>query len=179
MLILQEHSVCISICQLLSHILALTCTKPHPQLALWCEHSHIGQCLNSWHMTFWNYLVQTIVCSTLSFLLSIIGSTTLKVAMARTLHIHVHVCNTLGKLNYLRASKLVKFLTYISYSQKIWQGIKFGGLVLHLCDHHIKIRQYFMLAYIRMVILTETPTLKSTNIFSMAILGSIAKFNSR
>ena len=35
----------------------------------------------------------------------------------------------------------------VLYSWKIWRGIKFGGLA---CDRHIKICQYFILAYIHM-----------------------------
>ena len=34
----------------------------------------------------------------------------------------------------------------------LWQGIKFGGLVVYLCNRQIKIRQYLIPAYIRKVI---------------------------
>ena len=36
----------------------------------------------------------------------------------------------------------------IPYSQKIWRGIKFGGLAVCLCNRQIKIRQNFLLVYI-------------------------------
>ena len=67
----------------------------------------------------------------------------------------------------------------IPYSQKIWWGIKiwwFGGLS---CNRQIKIRQYFILAYIHMAIPYRTTKFKSANIFTMAIWGPTAKFNSR
>ena len=40
----------------------------------------------------------------------------------------------------------------IPHSRKSWRGIKFGGLAVYLCNCQIKIRQYFLLTYIRMVI---------------------------
>ena len=40
----------------------------------------------------------------------------------------------------------------IPYRWKIWWGIKFGGLAVYLHDCQIKIRQYFILAYIHMTI---------------------------
>ena len=40
----------------------------------------------------------------------------------------------------------------IPHSRKSWLGIKFGGLAVYLCNCQIKIRQYFLLTYIRMVI---------------------------
>ena len=48
-------------------------------------------------------------------------------------------------------------VTYIPYSWKIWQAIKFGGLVVYLY---------------------RTAKFKSANIFVMAILGPTAKYNS-
>ena len=65
----------------------------------------------------------------------------------------------------------------ITYSQKIWRGIKFGGLAFCLCNCKIKIHQYFILAYIiRMAIPYQTAKFKSTNIFAMVIWGPTAKF---
>ena len=64
------------------------------------------------------------------------------------------------------------------YSWRIWWAIKFGGLVV-CYNRQIKIRQNFLLAYIRMVIPYRTAKFKSTNILTIAILGSTAKFNSR
>ena len=37
-------------------------------------------------------------------------------------------------------------------SWKFWQGIKFDSLVVYFCNCRIKICQYFILAYIRLVI---------------------------
>ena len=56
---------------------------------------------------------------------------------------------------------------------------KFGGLAVCLCNHQIKICQYFLLAYIHMAIPYRTAKFKSANNFTMAILGPTAKFNSR
>ena len=67
----------------------------------------------------------------------------------------------------------------IPYSRKIWRGIKFGGLAVYYYNRQIKIRQNFLLAYIRMAILYRTAKFKSANILSIAILGSTAKFNAR
>ena len=53
---------------------------------------------------------------------------------------------------------------------------KFGGLAVYLCNFQIKIRQYFILTYIRMVIPYQTDKLKSANIFVMAIWRSTTKF---
>ena len=58
---------------------------------------------------------------------------------------------------------------HVPYSRKIWQGIKFGGLAVSACDRQIKIRQYFILAYIRMAIPYRTAKFKSANIFTMVI----------
>ena len=66
----------------------------------------------------------------------------------------------------------------ILYSQKIWRGIKFGSLAICLRNCQIKIRQYFILVYTRMAIPHWTAKFKSANIFSMAIWGPTAKFNS-
>ena len=52
---------------------------------------------------------------------------------------------------------VIKLLTVtiiysVSYSWKSWQGIKFGGLVVCLSNHQVKICQNFLLTYIRMAI---------------------------
>ena len=67
----------------------------------------------------------------------------------------------------------------IPYSRKIWRGIKFGGLAVYLCNRQIKMRQYFILAYIHVAIPYRTAKFKSANIFAIAIWGPTAKFNSR
>ena len=67
----------------------------------------------------------------------------------------------------------------IPYSRKIWLGIKFGGLAVYLCNRQIKMRQYFILAYIHVAIPYRTAKFKSANIFAIAIWGPTAKFNSR
>ena len=61
------------------------------------------------------------------------------------------------------------------------RGIKFGGLAVYLYNRQIRIRQYFILAYIRMVIPYRTAKFKSASIFAMVIWRSTAnlKFNSR
>ena len=51
-----------------------------------------------------------------------------------------------------RASLKYNIIFVVLYSQKIWQGIEFGGLVVCLCNCQIKIYQHFLLAYIRMAI---------------------------
>ena len=58
---------------------------------------------------------------------------------------------------------------------------KFGSLTVYLCNRPIKTRQYFLLAYNYTygAIPYQTAKFKSANIFSMAILGPTAKFNSR
>ena len=60
---------------------------------------------------------------------------------------------------------------------------KFGGelnlAVLYYYTRQIKIRQIFLLAYIRMAIPYRTAKFKSANILIIAILGSTANFNSR
>ena len=70
----------------------------------------------------------------------------------------------------------------IPYGQKIWRGIKFGGLAVYFNNRQIKIRQNFLLAYpqyIRMAIPYRTAKLKSVNTFAMAIWDRTTKFNSR
>ena len=67
----------------------------------------------------------------------------------------------------------------LPYSRKIWRGIKFGGLAVYYYNRQIKIRQNFLLAYIRMAIPYRTAKFKSANIILIAILGSTAKFNAR
>ena len=67
----------------------------------------------------------------------------------------------------------------ILYSRKIWQRIKFGSLVVCLCNRQIKIHQNFLLAYICMEIPYRTAKLKFANIFVHAGWGQSAKFNSR
>ena len=54
----------------------------------------------------------------------------------------------------------------LPYSRKYWRGIKFGALV---CDRQIKIRQHFILAYIRVAIPYRTAKFKFANISTMAI----------
>ena len=66
----------------------------------------------------------------------------------------------------------------IPYSRKIWWGIKFSGLAVYLCKCQIKMRQYFILAYIHVVIPYRTAKFKSANIFAIAIWGPTTKFNS-
>ena len=61
----------------------------------------------------------------------------------------------------------------LPYRQKIW---RFGSLA---CDRQIKFHQYFILAYMRMVIPYWTAKFKSANIFTMVIWDPTAKFNSR
>ena len=57
----------------------------------------------------------------------------------------------------------------LPHSRKFWRGIKFGDLAVCLCNCQIKIRQYFLLGYIRMVIPYRTAKFKSANIFAMVI----------
>ena len=64
-------------------------------------------------------------------------------------------------------------LNVTSYSRKIW---RFGGLYYYNCQ--IKVRQNFLLAYIRMAILYRTVKIKSANILVIAIWGTTPKFNS-
>ena len=71
------------------------------------------------------------------------------------------------------------YRAHIPYSRKIWRGIKFGCLAVYYYNRQIKIRQNFLLAYIRMAIPYRTAKFKSANILSIAILGSTAKFNAR
>ena len=86
---------------------------------------------------------------------------------------HTHAAVEVGT-NWLPMDALVKVL----YSRKIWRGIKFGGLaVYNYYNRQIKIRQNFLLTYIRVPILYQTAKFKSTNILAIAILGSTAKFN--
>ena len=51
--------------------------------------------------------------------------------------------------------ELEPYIANIPYSQKICWGIKFGGLAVYLCNHQIKIHQYFILVYT----LTKPPNL--------------------
>ena len=71
-----------------------------------------------------------------------------------------------------------EYIFLLPYSRKFWRGIKFGGLAVCLCNHQIKICQYFLLAYICMAIPYWTTKFKSANIFAMAILGPTGKLNS-
>ena len=68
--------------------------------------------------------------------------------------------------------------TTITYSQKIWRGIKFGGLAVRAYKRQIKVRQYFLHAYIRIAIPYRTAKFKSANIFARADSRRFAKFNS-
>ena len=65
-------------------------------------------------------------------------------------------------------------IKYIQYSWKIWQEIKFSGLVVCLCNCQIKICQYFLLTYIHMAIPYQTAKFRSANILVMEILGPTA-----
>ena len=59
---------------------------------------------------------------------------------------------------------------------------KSGSLAVCLCIRQIKIRQYFLFAYmyiIPMAIPYQTAKFKYANIIAMVILGPTAKFNSR
>ena len=58
----------------------------------------------------------------------------------------------------------------LPYSRKIWW---------FYYNSQIKVCQNFLLAYVRVVILCQTSKFKFTNILVIAILDSIAKFNSR
>ena len=58
-------------------------------------------------------------------------------------------------------------------ARKIWQ---FGGPP---CNHQIEICQYFILAYIYMVIPYQTAKFKSTNIITIVMWDPTVKFNSR
>ena len=51
--------------------------------------------------------------------------------------------------------------------------------MVYLCNRQIKMRQYFILAYIHVAIPYRTAKFKSANIFAIAIWGPTAKFNSR
>ena len=68
---------------------------------------------------------------------------------------------------------------YLPYSQKIWRGIKFGGLAVYITIAKLKICQNFLLSCIRMAIPYLIAKFKSANILIIAIWGSTAKFNSR
>ena len=74
-------------------------------------------------------------------------------------------CSTTTKhspLSYSNSKERKTFhvaLHCILYSRKIWQVIKFGGLAVYLCNRQIKIRQYFLLAYIRIEIPYRTAKL--------------------
>ena len=81
--------------------------------------------------------------------------------------------------SYSKDYQLRIHYNHIPYSRKIWWRIKFGGLAVCLCNRQIKIRQNFLLVYIRMVILYRTAKLKFANIFVHAGWGQSAKFNSR
>ena len=67
---------------------------------------------------------------------------------------------------------------HILYSRKIWRGIKFGSFGSQYYNCQIKIRQIFLLAYIRMVIPYRTAKFKSANVLAIAILATTAKLNS-
>ena len=72
------------------------------------------------------------------------------------------MCSQSHALGY-RYTKLTH-KTIIPYSRKIWQ---FGGLCY---NRQIKIRQNFLLTYIRMAILYRTAKFRSANILAIAIL---------
>ena len=60
------------------------------------------------------------------------------------------------------------------YSRKIWRGIKFGSLAVYLCNRHIKIHQYFILAYCIYIwqSLTKSPKAQLPNIIPANIIFS-------
>ena len=59
----------------------------------------------------------------------------------------------------------------LPYGWKNWRGIKFGSLVVCLYNRQIKIRQYFLLAYIRMAIPYRTAKFKSAKYFCNGDFG--------
>ena len=67
----------------------------------------------------------------------------------------------------------------ILYSQKIWRGIKFGGLAVYITTAKLKSAK---ISYSHIYVWrsrTEPPKFKSANILLIAIWGSTAKFNVR
>ena len=70
-------------------------------------------------------------------------------------------------------------LSNIPYSWKIWRGNKFGGLAVYITTAKLKfVKISYSHIILCMAILYQTAKFKSTNILGIAILGSIAKFNS-
>ena len=110
------------------------------------------------------------------------------VTIKQVLHLHLTSCKVLAILEYIgflllrqpRQGKLsshpnlVNLHVYNSpvYSMHYCIAGKFGGLAVYLCNRKINIRQYFLLAYIRIAIHYRTAKFKSANIFSMT-----TKFN--
>ena len=68
----------------------------------------------------------------------------------------------------------------LSYSQEVWQGIKFGGLAVYITTAKLKFTK-ISYSYIHMAIPYRTAKFKSANIFIHVIViwGSSAKFNFR
>ena len=73
------------------------------------------------------------------------------------------------------------FVLWIPYSRKIWQGIKFGSLAVHVCVKTAKLKSanFFLRVHVRMVIPYHTAKFKSTNDVKNVVLGQTAKFNDR
>ena len=103
---------------------------------------------------------------------------------------NLHMLKGLGPASYSPIAQVLCALTDeekkklrckfdIPYSWKIWRGIKFDGLAVRAYNRQIKIRQYFLHAYIRMAILYRAAKFKSANIFARADSRQSAKFNSR
>ena len=67
---------------------------------------------------------------------------------------------------------------YYRIARKFAREYKFSDLAVYLCNFQIKTRQHFLLEHICMAIPCQTAKFKSANIFSMAILGPTAKFDS-
>ena len=66
----------------------------------------------------------------------------------------------------------------LQYSQKIWPGIKFGGLAVCLSNRQIKNHQNFLFTSRCMVIPYQTTKFRSAIMFVMAIWDPTAKSNS-
>ena len=92
-----------------------------------------------------------------------------------------NVCEKYRRLcNIMLLHQLVSYIDlFIPCSQKIWWEIKLRSFAVCRHDCQIKIRQYFLLAYIRMVIPYRTAKFKSVNIIlAKVIWDPTAKFNS-
>ena len=63
----------------------------------------------------------------------------------------------------MQVVSLCKLCTSLPNSQKIWRGIKFGGLVVFRRNRQIKIRQNLYRVHVCMAILFQTAKFKSAN----------------